>query len=84
MMQGLWIETQSPEVQIRPSLHTGANREDFWRSPVSATLANRLLGSSPETGLEEINDNFLEADLNEAAMRRTLARVAERGAVALS
>ena len=54
IMQGLWIETQSPEVQTRPSLHTGANSEDFWRSPVSATLANRLLGSSPDTGFEEI------------------------------
>jgi hypothetical protein len=28
--------------------------------------------------------DFPEEDLNEAAMRRTLARVAERGAVALS
>jgi hypothetical protein len=28
--------------------------------------------------------HFSQADLNEAAMRRTLARVAERGAVALS
>jgi hypothetical protein len=46
IMQGLWIETQSPDVQTRPSLHTGANSEDFRRSPVSATLASRVIGYS--------------------------------------
>jgi hypothetical protein len=34
----------------------------------------RLLGRWPETGLEKISGDFLEADLNEAALRQTLSR----------
>jgi hypothetical protein len=42
----------------------------FW-------VDGRQTGSYPETGLEEINGDVPEADLNEAALRRTLSRVSE-------
>jgi hypothetical protein len=38
---------------------------------------NSWIVSYTETGLEEIKGGLLEADLNEAALRRTHSRVAE-------
>jgi hypothetical protein len=52
-----------------------AHKADFLAVGV---IGWKLASSDPGTS------NFPEADLNEAAMRRTLARVAERAAVGLS
>jgi len=45
----------------------------------NALMATELSTSIgwPETGFEEISGDFLEADLNEAALRRTHSRVVE-------
>jgi len=41
---------------------------------INALMATELSIGWPETGLEEINGNVLDEDLNEAALRQTLSR----------